>query len=350
MKDIRQIIPIIKNFYLGMDIGLLTDGIHIPQLTPEFDTFSIQGNLTVNSQSARQIKGITVQFLGTIDRLKTTLSNNQKSVVIENQMQLLQEPTKITPGNSTFAFELALPRSLPPSMKSELFKLKYTITAIVECDDHRFSHKVPVQVFNPHLAPHQEMRQNFYEHSGSAGNLIDYNIQFSKRFFAIDEMVNFRVNVLPQQNVTMNYITARLLQKVVIYSDSNRLTQAELPQMTILSKDSYMFYDQQPSHTMNFHLPISERRLKKFLLPTVDSTYFEIRHTIQILINYQVWNSSTSKVCLLQIPVGVSTESNTSILESLPNYEEFRNSTYIPNSELPPIYTNFNARPISRIF
>ncbi|KXN74328.1 hypothetical protein CONCODRAFT_83034 [Conidiobolus coronatus NRRL 28638] len=346
MKDLIQILSNFTIHPLKLNLELLTDGIHIPQATEEFDTFSLQGTLKLNSNATRLIRGITIQFRGFIDRLKVSNCQNEKASIIENQLSLLKNPAQIPQGDSAFAFELALPRSLPPTVNSEFFKLNYQLLATVEVDGKKIAHQIPVKVFNPYLIPRNGTLSNFFNYSGTAHNQIDYAVDFPTRFIENNESSKFSILLKPKANVVVDFVNACVFQKVVVFTrQASSSNEEELPQTISLSQYTHHIENKnQLEYEIKFKLPISGNRPQKFILPSVDSSHFDVQHTVKITIKYQLQGESYARSYQFEVPIAISVQ-GTEIAAELPNYMQVGQGAHhcFQNTELPPNYTNLAA-------
>jgi hypothetical protein len=341
MKDLVKLFSYFTAQDLKLNLEILTDGVHIPQATEEFDTFSLQGTITLNSNATRLIKGVTIQFRGFIDRLKMSNCQNEKASIIENQLSLLNHPAQVPQGSSKFAFELALPRSLPPTVNSEFFKLNYQLTATIETESNKLIQTIPVKVFNPFLIPRNGALSNTFNHSGTADNQIDYAVEFPTRFIENKESSQFSILLKPKSNITIDFVSACVFQKVVVFTRQNLSTE-ELPQTITLSQYTHHIESKkrQPEYEIKFKLPISGNRPQKFILPSVDSSHFDIQHTIKITIKYQLQENPFAQSYQFEVPIAISTQEGSAIAE-LPNYLQINNGpNCFHSTELPPNYTS----------
>jgi hypothetical protein len=345
MKDLLSLVSCFSsNSGLRADLQILTDGIFVPQLTEVFDTFSVQGNLLIhNFGCPKTISKVTLKFKGCIDRLKSTESILQKSVIIENEMELVSSITSIAKGDTALSFEMALPRTLPPSVDSEFFKLSYSMYAMIETEDAKIPFSFPITVYNHHLVPYLDLRLINYSDPGSIDDVMEYTVEFPKRFFSKDELIPVKVLIQPEHTVKLNYITAKLIQKVALMDHSTQTPIDRNPHVISLSKDTQRFTEKKPIHNIQFYLPVSTKS-EKLLLPTLDSNHFEVTHQMQITVNYTVQGSYLVLYLNIKIPIAVSTQLRNSLVE-LPDYRDISEKAegvedcLLNVGELPPIYS-----------
>jgi hypothetical protein len=345
MKDLLSLLNCLSsNNGLRVDLQLLTDGIFVPQLTEEFDTFSVQGNLLIhNSSRPKSINKVVLKFKGCIDRLRSSENTPQKSVIIENEMELVSSRFSIAKGDTALSFEMALPRTLPPSVNSEFFKLNYSMHAMIETEDSEIPFSFPTNVYNHHLIPHLDLRLISYSDSGSIDDIMEYAVEFPKRFFSKDELIPLKVLVQPERTVQLNYITAKLIQKVSLMDYSTQTPIDRNPHVISLSKDTQYFTEKRPIHDFQFYLPVSNKS-EKLLLPTLYSNHFETIHQIQIIVNYTVQGKALVQYLNIKIPVAVTTQLRNSLVE-LPDYMDISEGAegvegcLLSVGELPPIYS-----------
>ncbi|KXN74314.1 hypothetical protein CONCODRAFT_2699 [Conidiobolus coronatus NRRL 28638] len=348
-KDLKQFVTSLTHSDIKASIELLSDDIVVPEKSEEFEQFSVQGNLIIDSLITKHIKNISIHFNGNLDNLQESSFEHQKSSIIHNQLELLSEPIDISVGCSVFGFEFALPRTLPSSVNSRVFKLKYDITAfIIFEDDTKLTKKLSVNVYNNYLLPHRGIRECYYENSGMIKDLIEWELIFATRLFNVGDYVNFIFNIKPKKGVIISAVAAKIIQNSLIYPSSsnsdNSAEEGSKPTTQAISQDSYYITNKQSDSILNFNLPISSKHPingKPALVPTMETQYFEIGHRIQIQLDYTSLKDNSMKVCNLLIPIGITNNSkNFELNELLPNYENFDvNSTVLPARELPPIYS-----------
>jgi hypothetical protein len=349
-KDLKQLVSSLTHNDIRASIELLSDDIVVPEKSEEFEQFSVQGNLIIDSLITKRVKGISIHFNGNLDNLKDSNFEHQKSSIIHNQLELLSEPIDISVGCSVFGFELALPRTLPSSVNSRIFKLKYAITAFIIFEDNtKLAKKLSVNVYNNYLLPHREIRQFYYENSGMIKDLIEWEVVFSSRLFNVGDNASFIFNLKPKKDVVISTVAAKIIQTSLIYPNSsnpdNLAEEESKPTTQSISQDSYYIANKYSDSILNFNLPISNKHPvngKSALVPTMETQYFEIVHRVQIQLDYTSIKDNSMKVCNLLIPIGITNDSKKFELnELLPNYENFDvNSTVLPARELPPIYSN----------
>ncbi|KXN74312.1 hypothetical protein CONCODRAFT_83027 [Conidiobolus coronatus NRRL 28638] len=345
MKDLLSLVNCLSsNNGLRVDLQLLTDGIFVPQLTEEFDTFSVQGNILIhNSSRTKTINKITLKFKGCIDRFRSSENTPQKSVIIENEMEIVSSKISIAKGGTALSFEMALPRTLPPSVFSEYFKLNYCMNVMIETENTKIPCSFPTKVYNHHLIPHLDFRLTSYSDSGSIDDVMEYAIDFPKRFFSKDELIPLKVLIQPEHTVQLNYITAKLIQKVALMNHSTQTPIDKNPHIVSLSKETQYFVEKKPIHDLKFYLPVFEKS-EKLLLPTLDSNHFEVIHQLQITVNYTVKGKSLVQYLNIKIPIAVTTQLRNSLVE-LPDYLDISEDTdgmegcLLNVGELPPIYS-----------
>jgi hypothetical protein len=348
-KDLKQIVSSLTQNDVKVSIELLSNDIVVPRLSEEFEQFSVQGNLTINSSITKRVKNISVQFNGNLDKLKDGIFEHQKSAIFHNQLELISGPIDVSAGSSVFGFELALPRTLPSSVNSKVFKLKYTLTAhIILKDNSKITRELPVKVYNAHLSPHREIHQYYYENSGTVLDLLEWEIQFPSRLFNLGDNANFKFNLKPKKGVIASIVTAKLLQKTLIYpnsSDLNNNTEDEdiRPINQVISQDSFYIANKYLDSTIEFNLLISGKAPingKSPAMPTMDTQYFSVSHRVHIQLDFTELKNYNTRICNLVIPIGIACDlGKFGSIELLPNYDDFAsNSTCLPARELPPIY------------
>ncbi|KXN74326.1 hypothetical protein CONCODRAFT_83032 [Conidiobolus coronatus NRRL 28638] len=345
MKDLLNLLNSLSfTNSLKVDLKLLSDGIYVPKLTEEYEQFSIQGDLQIHCSYPKTINKITLKFKGCIDRLRSSESTPQKSVIIENEMELLSSSINLDKGDSVLSFEMELPRSLLPSIDSEYFKLSYTMIALVETESSKIPFNFPVKVYNHHLIPHIDLRLNSYNDSGSIEDVMDYTVDFPKRFYSKDELIPLKMFIELENNVQLNYITATLSQKVELMDYSTQTPISKTPYLVDLSKETEYFRKKLSTYSIEFYLRIPNSS-EKLLVPTLDSSYFEVCHQVQISVNYQVEGKPLTKYLNIKVPVAISTQIKNSFVE-LPDYRDLDLVAREEGDkllgfvgELPPIYS-----------
>ncbi|KXN74319.1 hypothetical protein CONCODRAFT_2704 [Conidiobolus coronatus NRRL 28638] len=350
LKEFKNLVISITQWDIKADIELLSGVITVPELTEEYSQFSVQGNLMLESLMAKSIKKISIQLNGTLDSCMDSKLENQKLSIIDNQLELITEPIDIPIGCSVFGFELLLPRSLPTSVSSKDFKLKYTLKALVIFeDDTKFTKKITPKVYNNYLLPHREKRQSSYENSGTIMDLIDWEIKFPTRLFSLGESVNFEFSLKPKDGVAVGIVIGKLFQLALVYknsSDKDNNEEEDLePTKQLISQDMVYIARKTSHNTIGLNLPTSIRSpitLKPSTVQTMKTQYFEVAHKIQIQVEYVILGSDSAYICNIPIPVGItSNESALDELEFLPSYD---NSTLnSPCSEymcLSPVYSS----------
>ncbi|KXN74311.1 hypothetical protein CONCODRAFT_76941 [Conidiobolus coronatus NRRL 28638] len=345
MKDLLSLVNCLSsNNGLRVDLQLLADGIFVPQLTEEFDTFSVQGNILIhNSSRTKTINKVTLKFKGYIDRFRSSGSTPQKSLIIENEMELVSYNISIFKGDAVLSFEMALPRTLPPSVNSEYFKLNYYMNVTIETQDAKIPYSFPTKVYNHHLIPHLDLRLASYSESGSVDDAMTYTIEFSKMFFSKDELIPLKVLIQPERTVQINYIKAKLIQKVALMNHLTHIPINKNPHIVSLSEDTQNFTEKKNIYDLQFYLPVSSKS-ERLLLPTLDSKHFEITHQIQITVNYTAQGEYLAQFLNIKIPVAVTTQLRNSLVE-LPDYLDISEETegmegcFLNVGELPPVYS-----------
>jgi hypothetical protein len=345
MKDLLNLLNSLSfSNSLKVDLKLLSDGIYVPKLTEEYEQFSIQGNLQIHSYYPKTISKITLKFKGCIDRLKPSESVPQKSVIIENEMELLSSSINLDKGDSVLGFEMELPRSLLPSVNSEYFKLNYTMIVVVETEGSKTPFNFPVNVYNHHLIPHLDLRLNSYNDSGLIEDIMDYTVDFPKRFYTKDELIPLKMFIELKNTAQLNYMTATLSQKVELMDYSTQTPISKAPYMVDLSKETKYFRKKLSTYCLEFYLRIPKNS-EKLLVPTLDSSYFEVCHQVQISLNYQIKGKPLTQYLNIKIPVAVSTQIKSSLVE-LPDYRDLNTGVEEDGDrllgfvgELPPIYS-----------
>ncbi|KXN74317.1 hypothetical protein CONCODRAFT_76943 [Conidiobolus coronatus NRRL 28638] len=350
-KDLKQMVSSLSQNDVKVNIELLSSDIVVPRMSEEFEQFSVQGNLTINSSITKRVKNISIQFNGNLDNHKDGVFEHQKSAIFHNQLELISGPIEISVGSSVFGFELALPRTLPSSVNSKVFKLKYTLTAhIIFKDNSKITRELFVKVYNAHLSPHREIHQYHYENSGTVLDLLDWEIQFPSRLFNLGDNASFIFNLKPKKGVIASIVTAKLLQKTLIYPNSTDLSSntenEEIRSINqVISQDSFYIANKYLDSSIEFNLPISGKAPingKSLAIPTMDTQYFAISHRIHIQLDYTELKTYDTKICNLVIPIGIASDlGKLGGNELLPNYDSFAlNSTCLPARELPPVYSN----------
>ncbi|KXN74318.1 hypothetical protein CONCODRAFT_170554 [Conidiobolus coronatus NRRL 28638] len=292
------------------------------------------------------VDSITILFSGSLDNFKNDNFDLQKSSIVHNQLELISEPIIISADTSAFGFELVLPRTLPSSVNSKLFKLNYILTAhILFNDSSKLTRELPVRVYNTHLSPHHETHQFHYKNSGTVLDLLDWEIQFPSRLFNLGDNANFKFNLKSKKGVIASIVTVKLLQKTLTYQNSSGVNRNseddELRSINqVISQDSFYTENKRSERTLNISLPISE---KSSTIPTIDTQDFAVSHRIHIQIQFDYTELKTynTKITNLAIPIGIASDlSKFKGSELLPNYNNLTsNSKYLAANELLPIYS-----------
>jgi hypothetical protein len=350
LKEFKNLVISIAQGDVKADLELLTGVITVPELTEEYSQFSIQGNLTLDSLIVKSIKKISIQFNGTLDSCVDNMLENQKLKIIDNQLELITEPIDIPIGCSVFGFELLLPRSLPTSVNSKDFKLKYTLKAVIVYEDGtKLTKKISPKVYNNYILPHREKRQVCYENSGTILELIDWEVKFTSRLFNQGENINFIFTLKPREGVVTGMVIGKLFQYVLVYKNSNDKSNDEDDESglvkQLISQDIVYIARKTSQNTIEFTLPTSIKspiNLKPSAVPTMKTEYFEVAHKVHIQIEYVIMGSGSAYICNIPIPVGIPNNERTFDEEEfLPSYD---NSTLnSPCSEymcLSPVYSS----------
>jgi hypothetical protein len=310
---------------LKVDLKLLSDGIYVPKLTEELDTFSVQGNLLITSNHPKTINKISLKFKGYIDRLRTSENTPQKSVIIENETELISSSIGIDKGDTALNFEMELPRSLLPSVNSEYFKLNYSIDVLIEVEGSKTSFNFPVKVYNHYSIPHLDIRLNSYSDSESVDEIMEYTVELPKRFYCKDELIPLTMLIQLKNEVQLNYITATLSQQVEIMEDSTQTPICNTRHVVDLSKEAEYFSQKLTAYCLQIYIRIPNNS-EKLLVPTLESKYFEVSHQVEIRMNYQVKGSLLTQYLNIKIPVAITTQVRNSLVE-LPDYRDLDERT-----------------------
>ncbi|KXN74313.1 hypothetical protein CONCODRAFT_170552 [Conidiobolus coronatus NRRL 28638] len=344
-KDLKQIVNLITiNNDIKARISLLSgDTITVPDISEEFDKFSIQGNLIIDSLTPKRIKSITIQFNGNLHNTKDGSFENQKSSIIDNQLRLVSEPVDVSVGCSVFGFELALPNTLPSSINSKTLKLKYTLTAHIEFIDYsKLTKKHALTLNNNNLLPNRQLRELSYINNGKFPNLVDWEVEFPTRLYSPGDAINFRISLNFYLGVIINFIQVELVQIIKLHPRNLQRS---------LYGENLIYNTQTIAHTnlnapkdssvdkFGFNLPIP---VKSMLAQTMKTEWFEVEHKILIRLGIQNYCNS-AKVCNLWVPVGIAGKSNERAVKfELPKYSNLSNNSRFlwGRRELPPIYSN----------
>jgi hypothetical protein len=343
-KDLKNLVKSLIRQDIKLNIELLSDDILVPERTEEYNSFSIQGNLIIDSPISKRVNNIAILFSGNLVNFKDGSLYLQKSSIIHNQLEILSQPTEILEGISIFEFELALPRSLPSSTNSVLFELKYSLTALIEFENKiKLAKRVFVKVYNNYLLPLREIHQSCYENHGAAKDLVYWRIKFRSRIFNVEEFAKFKLKLEPRNATLISFINAKLLQESLIFSNASDLTEGEglKPITQFISQCSINLVYKHSENTFEIELPITNSVIEKsILIPTMETQYFEISHRILIEVNYIPPGEVSNKAFSLNIPIAVFSNFKTHTSLDLPIYDNIgKNSIFFPIKELPPIYS-----------
>jgi hypothetical protein len=303
---------------LKVDLKLLSDGIYVPPLTEELDTFSVQGNLLITSNHPKIISKIALKLKGHIDRLIPSENTPQKSVIIENETKLINSNIDIDKGDTALNFEIVLPRTLLPNVDSVYFKLYYIIETVIEVEGSKTLFKFPVKVYNHYSIPHLDIRLNSYSDFESLNDIMEYTVELPKRFYCKDELIPLTMLIQLKNKVQLNHITTTLYQQVEILDDLTQTPICNTPRLINLSKETEYFRDKLSAYCLQFYIKMPNDS-EKLLVSTLDSNYFEVSHQVQIGINYKMKGKPLTQYLSIKIPIAVATQTRNSLAE-LPDY------------------------------
>jgi hypothetical protein len=338
ITNFKSLISSFKPQALKLNLNLLENGVRVPPQTEEFDKFSIQGTLSLVSLNKIQLKRIVIQLLGVLDYVGSE-DEYFKVQVINSQVKVLSQEIIIPQGTSHIGFELVLPRTLASSVNSDVFKLTYTLSAVVDYESGQLVHQIPVEVYNDQLTSHLNAYNDQFQHSGTITNSINYRIEFCKRSFNSQESINFRVNVDTQENASVETISASILQKGSVVKRFEGISEGKISKETTLAKVNNQPSNTSPKSQVQFNIPLKISSIKNTLIPSISSSNLEVKHMIQILINYKL-QGQRSRTRYIQIPITIRSKLGQINAEELPIYSHIMvNSVHIPVAELPPIYT-----------
>ncbi|KXN74329.1 hypothetical protein CONCODRAFT_170557 [Conidiobolus coronatus NRRL 28638] len=333
-----KLISSFKPQALKINLNLLENGIRVPPKTEEFDKFSIQGTLSLVSLNSIQLKRIVIQLLGVLDCVGSE-DISFKDQVINSRVEVLSQETIINQGTSNFGFELVLPRTLASSVNSDFFKLSYTLSAVVAYENEQLVHQIPVEVYNNQLIPHLSAYSDSFQYSGTISNSVNYRIEFCKRLFNTQESINFRVNLDTEDNATVSALSASIVQKGAIVKRLEEASEGKISQEITLAKANNRISNTYVKSQAQFSIPLKTSSIKKTLIPSISSSNLEVKHIVQILINYQI-QGQNSQTRFIQIPITISSNLGQLANDELPVYNQIElNSTHIPVAELPPVYS-----------
>lgn len=329
---------------LKLNIELLTaNGIYIPKLTEEFNTFSVQGNLILDTPSLVKVKSITLQLSGLLTNNLISNKLNQDHFLINNNLSLLNFVSYFNTGSYKLPFELALPRSLPSSFKSNSLELNYEILALVECEDQQLSFKYPFKVTNTHQVPRQRQLQSQHNHSGSIPNFINYTIKFPRRSIISGGNVNFSVLINLMNKASINYVEVKILQKSRFINVFEQALDSEKYHQVTLIETKRLLNNRLIEQVEDFSISLTKLSKAGDLLPTMETENFEITHTAEIHLNYKL-DGQDPQIRFIQVPIAISLSKPSSVKTELPTYEKsLVNSTRIPTVDSPPSYNNINT-------
>jgi hypothetical protein len=329
---------------LKVDLKLLSDGIYVPPLTEELDTFSVQGNLLITSNHPKTINKISLKFKGYIDRLIPSESTPQKSVIIENETELISSKIDIDKGDTALNFEMELPRTLIPSVNSVYLKLCYIIETLIEVEGSKTLFKFPVKVYNHYSISHLGIRLNSYSGTGSVNDIMEYTVELPKRFYCKDELIPLTMYIQTKDAVQLNHVTATLSQQVEIINDSTQTLICNTPHFSNLSKEVEYIKQKLTAYCLKFYIKMPNNS-EKLLVPTLNSKYFKVYHRVQISVSYQAEGKPLTQFLNAKIPVSVTTQTRSRFAE-LPDYGDLDDGTEEEGSsllgfvgELSPVYS-----------
>ncbi|KXN74316.1 hypothetical protein CONCODRAFT_67640 [Conidiobolus coronatus NRRL 28638] len=344
-KKLKKLVNLLTEQDIKLGLELLSGDIIVPRISEEFKLFSIQGSLILDSAVLKCINSISIHFNCILDNFDERNLDKQRLYITHSQLELLNKPIEICAGTSAFGFELALPRSLPSSVNSSLFNLKYILTAFVEFKDNiKLTKNLSIKVFNGYLLPNSDLWSNYYEDSGSIYEFIDWKIDFLSRIFNIDEFINFKFRLEPLIGTSISVLTATLVQELLIFPNTTDLVNDTRlkPKSEFVSQWLYNITNQYACNNLEIHLPITSKspNTNPIILPTMKTEHFEITHKIQIQVDCIPYSEFLNRSFIIDIPIAITSSSKDFGDIDLPNYGIDKNSSCIPFKELPPIYSH----------
>jgi hypothetical protein len=343
-KDLKKLVKLMTHQGIKLNIELLSGDILVPEWMQGHSYFCIQGRLIIDAAISKRVNSMSVKFSGSLDSFKNSNFDIQKSSTFHNQLELLSQPVKISEGTSVFGFEFALPRSLPSSTNSILFRLRYSLTATIEFEDNtRLIKSKFVKVCNNYLLPFKEVLQSYYEDYGTIRGLVNWRIEFESRIFNIEEFAKLKLKLEPQNGTSIGFINAKLLQESLIFSNVDDLTNRGEPKSVtqLISQRSFNLASKYSENIFKVELPIKNSTIKKSLLvPSMNTELFKNTHMILIEVNYTPSEKISKKKFRLNIQVAIC--SNFKALNSLdlPSYDDTgTSSNFFSIREQPPNYS-----------
>ncbi|KAK9727858.1 hypothetical protein K7432_001529 [Basidiobolus ranarum] len=315
--------------------------------------FLIKGNLIFVPTYPVKIHQIHLQFQGNlvlhrgIQKTTRNLVHHEWEFLSQNKDAQL-----FTHRTYSFPFELALPSSLPESLEAENAQIEYGFKAVAETPLFQMNFKAEKSL---HISktPNPLISDSFNTKSqGVWKDVISYDVSIPDHHLNPGKVVPVHIHHIPLYRKVHVVGVEVILGEITLYrvpdlNDPNNITTVE-SRKSVHTVSNYFSCDGTEQQVIRIRIPNISRRLHC----DASSEYIEVSHRLYAKIELEVNGIYTSMVTSLPILIAsdqnVKSDSDSSVIEQLPNYfditadrpPQYSHHIVSHTEDLPPRYSS----------